>query len=259
MRVGVVLQARMSSSRFPGKVLKPLLGRPMLEVELERLRRARRLDTLTVATSVDASDNAIEAFCRSKGVPCFRGPLDDVLDRYYRAARSAELDVVARVTGDCPLSDPAIVDLVIDEFFNRGVDYCANTVPPDDSTFPDGTDVEVFSFAALERAWREAKKPSEREHVTFYFWQTTGLFKTSRVDWPEKLTDYRLTVDYPEDLDFVAAVLEELGKRGQSGSMTEIIALLKEKPSLREINKGKVRNAGWAPAFEKDRKAGFKP
>lgn len=257
MRIGAILQARMSSSRLPGKVLKPLLGRPMLEVELDRLRKSKRLDVLAVATSVDASDDAIESFCRERGLACYRGSLNDVLDRYYQAARAAGLDVVVRVTGDCPLIDPAIVDLVIEQFLERKVDYCANTVPPDDSTFPDGTDVEVFSFAALERAWREAKKPSEREHVTFYLWQTPGLFKTSRVDWPEKLTDYRLTVDYPDDLDFVAAVLVELEKRRQVGSMTEVISLLKEKPALMEINKGKVRNAGWLPAFEKDRKEGF--
>lgn len=259
MRIGAILQARMSSSRFPGKVLKPLLGRPMLETELERLRRARRLDMVAVATSTDPSDDAIEAFCRSKDIPCHRGRLDDVLDRYYQAARAAHIDVVVRVTGDCPLIDPGIVDLVVEQFLARGVDYCANTVPPDDSTFPDGTDVEVFSFAALERAWNEAKKPSEREHVTFYFWQTPGRFKTSRVDWKEKLTDYRLTVDYPDDLDFVAAVLTELRKRGQSGSMTEVIALLRERPELAEINKGKIRNAGWQSAFDKDRKAGFAP
>ena len=154
-----ILQARASSRRLPGKVMKPILGRPMLERQIERLRRARRLDKLVVATSTDPSDDPIAALCRSLAVECFRGSLDDVLDRFYQAARRAAPRAVVRLTGDCPLADPAVIDQLIELHARGGYDYTSNTLT---RSYPDGLDAEVTQLHCLEAAWREARLPSER-------------------------------------------------------------------------------------------------
>lgn len=153
-----ILQARTSSRRLPGKVLKPILGRPMLERQIERLRRAQRMDKLVIATSTDASDDPIAALCQSLSVDCFRGPLDDVLDRFYQAARRYAPRAVVRLTGDCPLADPQVIDELIETHSRESYDYTANILPP--RQIPDGLDVEVIAMSCLETAWREARLPS---------------------------------------------------------------------------------------------------
>lgn len=256
--VGLIIQARMSSSRFPGKVLAEISGKPMLEYSLVRLKKARTLSSIVVATSTDASDDPIEEFCAKRAIPVYRGSLTDVLDRYYQAAvHFGKNDVIARVTGDCPLIDPAVVDLCVDQFLAGDFDYLANTVPTEGCRFPDGMDVEVFSMAALERAWKEAKKPSEREHVTFYFWKTHSLFKTGRVGWPDDLSKYRLTVDYPQDIEVTKAILNAFQGREAVVSMGEIVDFLKKNPEVLDINSQIKRNAGWQASFQQDIKQGF--
>ena len=158
-----LLQARMSSTRLPGKTLKPLAGLPALLRQIERVRRARSITRLTVVTSTDPSDDALATLCGEHGVDVFRGSLNDVLDRFYRAAQLSQAPHIARLTGDCPLIDPEVIDAVAAFYLQGDYDYASNTVNP---TFPDGLDVEFFKFAALEAAWKEAELPSEREHVT---------------------------------------------------------------------------------------------
>ena len=181
-----ILQARASSRRLPGKVLKPILGRPMLERQIERLRRARRLDGLVVATSTDAGDDAIDALCRSLGVECFRGSLEDVLDRFYRAVLRHAPQSAVRLTADCPLADPAVIDRLVELHAAGGYDYTSNTLV---RTYPDGLDAEVVALPCLEAAWREAALPSEREHVTPFIYNRPQRFrlidKRSRVRGPE--------------------------------------------------------------------------
>lgn len=247
-----IIQARMSSTRLPGKVLADLQGRAMLAYMVDRVRRATGLDTVAVATSVDPTDDAIGDLCAAEGITCIRGSLEDVLERYNHAAALLSADVVVRLTGDCPLVDPAVIDRVLAKFQEGGYDYVANTVPPP-ATFPNGMDVEVFSRAALERAARDARKPSEREHVTFHFWQNPGRFATCRVDLPVDLSAYRLTVDYEQDLRVVRTIVAALAPVERYFTMEAAIAYLDSNPSLRAANSGVDFGAGWAASFEKDR------
>ena len=167
-----MIQARMSSTRLPGKVLEPIEGRTMLSRVVRRAQLARLIDGVVVATTQAEADGAIVEECARLEVECFRGPEDDVLDRYLRAARAASADAIIRVTSDCPLLDPEVIDTVIRSFIGANVDYASNTIQ---RTFPRGLDTEVFSRGALERAAREADEPHQREHVTPYFWENPGL------------------------------------------------------------------------------------
>jgi spore coat polysaccharide biosynthesis protein SpsF len=252
-----IIQARLSSTRLPGKVLCEINGRPMLSYMLERVRAAQTIDQAIVATSIESSDDLIAEFCEHEGTSCYRGSLDDVLDRYYQAALQAKCDVVVRLTGDCPLIGPQVIDRGVSTYQSSRHDYVANTAPPEGATFPDGMDVEVFSFAALERAWREAKKPSEREHVTFYFWKNPQLFSTFRYDLPENLSKYRLTVDYPEDFEVISSVFTTLYPQNPQFTMEDVITFLEAHPNIMARNAHIASNLGWQPALEKDRQMGF--
>jgi spore coat polysaccharide biosynthesis protein SpsF len=256
MRIGAIVQARMGSSRLPGKVLHRVMGRPLLGYLLDRLRLSRRLATLVVATSTLEQDRPIRAFAEAEGIAVFTGSEDDVLDRYYRAAEHYEIDPIVRITVDCPLMDPKVVDLVIERFLGGDAHYVSNTAPLP-ATYPDGMDVEVFSFAVLQQAWREAVKPSEREHVTFFLWQQPERFKVSRVDHAPDWSEYRLTVDYPEDVPLVETVLKEFLPRDPGFGLAEIIRYLEVNPAIKALNAGIKRNQGWTSAFEKDRQLGF--
>jgi spore coat polysaccharide biosynthesis protein SpsF len=248
-----MIQARMTSTRLPGKILCPMLGRPMLSWMIERVKAAKNIDAVVLLTSTDISDDPVADFCREEKVDCYRGSLDDVLDRYYQAACLYKSDHIIRLTGDCPLIDPRIIDEMVDFYESHQYEYIANSAPPP-GTFPDGMDVEICSFQALERAWREADKPSQREHVTFYFWQNPDKFCTFRYDRKEDFSAVRLTVDYPEDFNMVNEIYTRLYPQNPLFSMDDILTLLKEHPALRDINQGIKRNQGWESAFQKDRK-----
>jgi spore coat polysaccharide biosynthesis protein SpsF len=251
-----IIQARMSSTRLPGKVLKPVLGRPLLAHMLERVSRAHTLHKIAVATTVSSVDTEIVSACEQSGFVCFRGSEDDVLDRYYQTAREFGAEVIVRLTSDCPLMDPVVVDHVVSIFLDGQYDYVSNTAPLP-STWPDGMDVEVFPFPALERAWREAVKPSDREHVTFYLWNNPDKFHVYRVEHDPDWSEYRLTVDYPQDLELVNAVFEALYPSNPAFTLEEIVAFLEAKPRVKKLNQGIIRNIGWQTAFKKDRLAGF--
>jgi spore coat polysaccharide biosynthesis protein SpsF len=225
-----ILQARASSRRLPGKVLKPILGRPMLERQIERLRRARRMAALTVATSTDASDDPIAALCQSLTVECFRGSLDDVLDRFYQAALYASADTVVRLTGDCPLADPDEIDTVIQTHKREGYDYTTNALQP--RRIPDGLDVEVIAMPCLEIAWREATLPSEREHVTPFIYNHPERFRFAWQDRPADLSRLRWVVDEPDDFAFVSAVYEALYPADPAFTTADVLALLERRPDI---------------------------
>lgn len=222
----------------------------MLVHQIERAMQARRIGRLTVATSTRSDDDPIESLCCELGVACFRGSLDDVLDRYYQAAQISRPDHVVRLTGDCPLADPAVIDQVIDAHVADANDYTSNVLPP---TFPDGLDVEVFRFSSLETAWREASLPSHREHVTQYFQKNPARFKIGNVSHRPDLSQLRWTVDESSDFDFVTKVFERLYPSNPRFGMADVLGLLAQEPDLAKINAGIARNEGLLKSLEADK------
>lgn len=239
MRVVAIIQARMGSSRLPGKILMDLAGEPMLARVVGRLRRARTLAEVVVATTVEPADEAVERLCAARGWACFRGSQDDVLDRYYRAAQQAGAEVIVRITADCPLIEPAVVDRVVQEFLDRRdeLDHACNVWPR--RTFPRGLDTEVFPWRTLDRLWHEDRDPATREHVTAYVYKHPELFRLHNVVNDTDLSGHRWTVDTPEDLALVRNLYGELG--GDAFTWHDVLALLERRPEWRELNRGVVQ------------------
>lgn len=239
----------MGSTRLPGKVMMEICGRPMLWHVIHRLRHAETFDSIIVATSEQMIDDEIEEFCRTENVPCFRGSEKDVLDRYYQAAKWIGADVIVRITADCPLIDPEVVDSVVNKYLECECDYASNS---ELRTYPDGLDTEVFSFNALKRAWSEARMMSEREHVTPYIRNNKTIFTSADVFQERDLSSLRWTVDEPEDFEFVRNIYERLYRSDRVFLMDEVVNLLRENPKLLEINKGFERNEGYLRSLRED-------
>lgn len=233
-KTGIIVQARMGSSRLEGKVLKTVGGKPLLEYELERLRRAKLADSVRVATTTHARDEAIVLFCARLGVPVFRGSEEDVLSRYYHAAKEAELHTVVRVTADCPLIDPAVIDSVIAYFYKDGTfDYVSNTLT---RSFPRGMDTEVFTFKALEKSHHEADAQPDREHVTPYIYRHPEIFRIGEVLSGRDLGGHRWTVDTDDDFKLIHHMLEALYPSRPAFSMDDALELLERHPEWRVLN-----------------------
>jgi spore coat polysaccharide biosynthesis protein SpsF len=252
-KVVAIIQARMSSTRLPGKILMELLpGKTALECMLERIKRSKRIDKVVVAAADAPADQKLHKFLKRINQPYFVGSEYDALDRYYQTAKKfcGPDDVIVRLTSDCPVIDPYVSDAVIDYYFKTGADFASNSLEP--ATFPDGMDTEVFSFRNLERATKEAILPSDKEHVTFYFWKNPDLFKIAYYKNSENLSQYRLTLDYKEDFE----VLREIYRHFSPDlffPLSSIIAFLKAHPELRDLQKNIVPGAGWQKALEKDK------
>ncbi len=244
-----ILQARFTSTRLPGKVLKPILGKPMLQRQMERLQRATRLSKLTLATSQDPSDEKIAALCGDLDVPCFRGDLEDVLDRFYHAALPWRPEHVVRLTGDCPLTDPELLDKIVDLHLREGNDYTSNTIKP---TYPDGLDVEVCRFAVLEEAWKEARLKSQREHVTTFVHQQPRRYKVMNYASSEDLSSLRWTVDEPEDFALVSAVYAALYPHKPAFTTADVLDFLGRDPALMHSNETYERNEGLKRSLAQD-------
>jgi spore coat polysaccharide biosynthesis protein SpsF len=227
-----VIQARMGSSRLPGKVLSPIEGASMLAHVVRRIKRARYVDQVVVATTVRSIDDAIEAECDQLGAACFRGNEHDVLDRYYEAARKFGAEIIIRVTSDCPLIDPDVFDRVVGTFESQRPDYCSNTV---ERTFPRGLDVEAFAMDTLARAWKESRRDYERVHVTPYLYRNPDKFRNIQVTDTTDRNLWRWTVDTADDLHFVREVYARLRSVPTFG-WTDIIALVESDPSLPLLN-----------------------
>ncbi len=255
MKTIAIVQARMGSARLPGKVLLPLRPRETaLGFMLERVKAAKSLDKIVVATSTDSGNNDLISYLERLGISYFAGSETDVLDRYYQTAKmfAEPDDLIVRLTGDCPLHDPRVIDLVVNTYFSGNYDFVSNSLEP--YSFPDGLDVEVFSFKNLETAWHEAKLPSHREHVTFYFWQNPARFKIFYVKNPQNLSRYRLTLDYPEDYELIKNIVSYFaGQKKQDFSMAEIIAYLDLHPEVMMLNAGIKQNAGWEASLQADK------
>jgi spore coat polysaccharide biosynthesis protein SpsF len=235
-----VLQARMASTRLPGKVLAPIVGTPMIGLQIERLRRAALLDGLVVATSTDASDDALVDYLATLDVPVVRGPLDDVLARFGMVIDEFEPDTVVRLTADCPLASPAVVDKVITAYQDRGLDYVSNTMAP---TYPDGLDVEVVRAPVLTWGAANFTDPPEREHVTLGVYRRPDQFRIGNVEHTEDLSKWRWTVDTPDDLDFVRAVYERLYADNSAFELEDVLALVRTEPALARTTLDGERNA----------------
>jgi len=228
-----ILQARMSSTRLPGKVLEPIMGRTLLACQIERVRRSRGIDRLVVATSCNPEDLPIADECRKQNIDVYRGDLYNVLDRFYQAARRYHAEHIMRLTGDCPLIDPQIVDALISFYLEAECDYASNCRPP---SYPDGLDAEVFTFAALENAWRESTLPEEKEHVVVHIITHPERFKIANYRYSRDLSRLRWTVDEPEDLEFVRRVYEALYPKKPAFTMDDVLDLLDRRPELIQIN-----------------------
>jgi spore coat polysaccharide biosynthesis protein SpsF len=228
-----VIQARMGSTRLPGKVLLPLLGEPVLVHVVRRVSRASRVDTTVVATTTDAADDQIESLAAAQGWPLVRGSQEDLLDRYLLAARTFDAECVVRVTSDCPLVDPLLIDSVIVALAGSGADYASNTLPP--RMYPRGLDVEAFTRAALERAGREDHDPARREHATPYLYDNPDLFRLIAVPGAADHSEHRWTLDTPEDYTLIGQIYRALGN--DTFGWTEALALVLANPGWMAINR----------------------
>lgn len=237
-QIVIIIQARMSSSRLPGKVLMPLLDKSLLARMIERLQMIKYQARLVIATSGAVDDDIIEQEAQNLQTDCYRGDLNNLLDRHYRAAKLFNADVVLKIPSDCPLIDPRAVDRVLDYFFEHDgrFDFVSNLHP---ATWPDGNDVEIMTMACLEKVWKEANKQLELEHTTPYIWENPEQFKIGNVTWAtgkDYSMSHRFTIDYPEDYLFINRVYYELYPQNPAFSCEDVVALLETKPEIYQIN-----------------------
>ena len=235
--ITAIVQARLGSTRLPGKVLKAIMGNPILLLLVERLRASSYIENIVIATSDNPRDDGIEKFCKENGIDCFRGSENDVLERHYKAAKKFGADVIVRITSDCPLVDISLVDGMIDAYMKNKEKYdiITNINPP---TFPDGLDAYVFPMATLEKANKGAKSDYEREHVTPYIFGHPKIFKIMNVEnsMGDLSRTHRWTLDYEEDYLFIKAVYENLYGKKRIFNMMDILKLLEEKPEIAKLN-----------------------
>jgi spore coat polysaccharide biosynthesis protein SpsF (cytidylyltransferase family) len=251
MKTVIIIQSRMGASRLPGKSLMEIAGRPLIWHVIERARHSKEAQEIVLATTVERVDDKIAEFAKNNGIKCFRGSLDDVLDRYYQAAKAAKADIVVRITGDSPLVDPLLINEAIRIFKTGNYDYVSNGQKP----WMDGFDVEVFSFAALEDAWKNAAMASEREHVTPHIKNNAKSRKYYMKNDP-RFANLQCSVDRKEDLEFVREIYKEMLGSGKDHIFTykDVIGLLEKRSELREINKNSIVNEGYSKSLREDRK-----
>ena len=235
LKVVAIIQARMGSTRLPGKVMKEILSKPVILWDLDRVSLSKLIDNIVVAIPYGKENDVIVDTIKEYNdkIITTRGSEDDVLDRYYQAAVKTNADVVVRITSDCPLIDPVVIDNIIEQFLNNYCDYCSNSLT---RTYPRGLDTEVFSFKALEDAWNEAKKDYEREHVTPYIIENPDKFKLLNVANDIDLSHLRWTLDTGEDFEFINTVYKKIIPKKKLFLMDDVLELLNKEPELIEIN-----------------------
>lgn len=236
MKVVAIVQARMGSTRLQGKVMKEILSKPVILWDLDRISLSKLIDEVIVAIPYSKENDVIINTIKEYNdkIIITRGSEDDVLDRYYQAAVQANADVVVRITSDCPLIDPVVIDNVIEQFLDGDCDYCSNSLT---RTYPRGLDTEVFSFKALEEAWNEANKDHEREHVTPYIIENPDKFKLLNVANDIDLSHLRWTLDTKEDFEFIKAVYKRIYPKKQLFLMDDVLELMDKEPELIDINR----------------------
>jgi len=254
-----IVQARMGSSRLPGKVLKPILGRPMLRHIVQRLRFASDLTDVVIATSEQPENDAIRRFCSEEKISIFSGSENDVLDRFYQAAAQYQGDPLIRITGDCPFVDPKIISDLLRLYRSVDADHVgvatgAGAIYLDGGRFPDGLDAECIRFSALEKAWMEATEQADREHVTPYIWKNKNIFRCEVLKSPNDYSQLRWTVDNGEDFQFVTKVYEALYDEKKPFFMDDILKYLADHPEIIELNKKFIGREGYESLWKKDKK-----
>jgi len=239
MKITAIIQARMGSTRLPGKVLLTVGTETVLARVVQRLRRTSLIDGIIVATSDHPADDAIVRECERLRVACFRGSENDVLDRYWQAAQWCGAEAIVRITSDCPLIDPELVDETIQAFLSQPADYASNTL---ERTYPRGLDAEVFTVAALEKMWRAARETYEREHVTPYLYEHQELFRLVSVRGQHDQSKHRWTLDTAEDLQLIRAIYAQFGNQDDFG-WREVLTLMEREPGLAELNSHVIQKA----------------
>lgn len=248
--IGCIIQARMGLSRLPGKVFMNLEGtKTVLAYTVEQLTYCKHVDKIVIATTKLKEDDKVVDFAKKSGIGCFRGNSTNVLDRYYNCAKKFHFSIIVRITADCPLIDPQIVDMAIEKFQKNSYDYVTNCLK---RTYPYGTEVEVFSFWALEEAWKNAVLPSEKEHVTPYFRKHPERFRIYNIEYNEDISNYRWTVDRENDLLLVKKVVTKIKERPIL--MEHIISLVMREPTLLQINNNNIPNEGYLKSLKEDEK-----
>ncbi|NJD08277.1 MAG: hypothetical protein FIA97_17530 [Methylococcaceae bacterium] len=253
MRIAVI-QARMGSSRLPGKVLRLLAGEPMLGRIAHRVAAARSVDAVIVATSDQSQDDVLAAFCADHGIDCFRGSESDVLDRFWRAAASRRAEAVLRITADCPCADPAVIDAVYQMFQAQDLDHGsvstgAGAALSREFRWPDGLDAEWIKSSALQRAAEEATNPLDREHVTPYIWRNPHWFRLAALSAPADYSRLRLTVDNEADYQLIDRVYRHFAPDGLFG-LPDILELLQRHPELAALNSAYIGSEGYAQFYD---------
>lgn len=236
MKIVATIEARMTSSRLPGKILRPILGKPMLELLIERLSNVNKIDQIVVATTENSTDDIVEQLTRSLGYSCYRGSEDDVLERVLEAAQYNNADIIVEITGDCPLIDPKVISRLIEIYVHNSYDYVSNTLK---QTYPNGLDTQVFSLKILQEVAQLTQDPVDHEHVSLYIYEHPEKFLLFNLesDIPEKYWDLRLTVDTIEDFELIRTIFEELYPKNPNFSLEDILFLFEMRPELYEINK----------------------
>ncbi|MFC9541768.1 cytidylyltransferase domain-containing protein [Lysinibacillus sp. NPDC056959] len=234
MKIVAIIQARMGSTRLPGKILKTVNNKPLLSYQIERLQQSRYINDLVIATTIEEQDDLIVGFCKRNQVLYFRGAEQDVLARYYETAKAFNADAIVRITSDCPIIDVQVVDKTIRYFIdNKNFDYISNTI---ERTYPRGQDTEIFSFAALEKAYNEAILEKEREHVTAYFYTNPKMFKIGSIKSEIDYSRYRWTVDTEEDFNLIKNIIENLYCENPNFTLKDTVQLMEENPDWFYIN-----------------------
>ena len=252
-----IIQARMNSSRLPGKIMLTVCEKPLLLHQIERMKDSKTIDKIVIATSVKKEDDIIKKFCDKNGIMCVRGSENDLLSRYKMAADATHSDIIVRLTSDTPLLEHDVIDSVVNTYIQNKYDFVSNCYPLP-RTFPDGMNVEVFSKEILDEMHFNAKKPSEREHVTFYVLMQPKKFKIFRVDTMKDVSDYRFNLDYKLDYEFIKEVFNNLYKNEQIFLLEDIIKFLEKNPKILKINSEIEPYKGILNSFEEDTKMGFK-
>lgn len=247
--IAAFIQARMTSTRFPGKVLKHILGRPMLELQIERARLCKTINRVVIVTSTASDDQQIVDLCKRINVDFFCGNLENVLDRFFQAANKFKPEHIVRLTGDCPLIDAKVIDSMVRLYLEKKCDYGTNCIPP---TYPDGLDAEIFTFKALGEACSEAFLPSHLEHISLFFEEQPERFKIVNLANNIDLSRFRWTVDEPQDFEFVKTIFEALYPIKPLFGMDDILGLLEKRPEIALLNRHFSRNEGLIKSKEKD-------
>jgi spore coat polysaccharide biosynthesis protein SpsF len=247
MKTVAIIQARMGSTRLPGKVLADIAGKPMLAWLIQRVSETPAINQIIVATTDAAVDDKLADWVgRVAGLACFRGSEYDVLDRYYQCAKIYHADLIVRITADDPLKDSTVIQKAINFFAEIPyLDYCSNTIKP---TYPEGLDIEIFRFSSLEKAWRESVLPSEREHVTPYIWKNSSIFNIKNFEYHRDLSGWRWTVDKPNDLEFMKRIFQYF-KNTPLVNFEDVIRYVEANPCLTEINVGTIRKCRSNPSL----------